>query len=424
MSSIKRSFYCVIILMLILSGCNIIQINNTSKITPPTISKHPPAADFSFRSIESLPKYDPDILKGWQVDVRSIDLTSFDLTNREYDLLNSCFDSKTKWPLKLPEGFNPANVLDTNKNPGLNIHKLHNEGITGKGVNIAIIDTALLVDHIEYSDRLKMYEEIHCLDERSQMHAPATASIAAGKTTGVAPEANLYFIGCSNFNPISGQGLEIDFTWDAKAIDRIIEVNKTLPQDKKIRVLSISAGWSPDMKGYNEMTAAVNRAVKEGIFVLSVNLFETYKNRFYFNGLDIDTLSDKDSVSSYNVIPWTKWIWEVQHMGKLNEYYEKKFDENAPEEILLVPIGSKTTASPTGNSDYVFYRDGGWSWIMPYMAGLYALSCQVKPDITPDVFWNTALKTGESKTIIRDDKKLAGKIVNPDKLIESLKSMK
>jgi hypothetical protein len=269
-----------------------------------------------------------------------------------------------------------------------------------------------------------MYEEIHCLDDRAQMHAPATASIAAGNTTGVAPEANLYFVGCTNYNPIQGKGPEIDFTWIAKAVDRIVEVNSTLPRDQKIRVLSISVGWSPDMKGYKELTAAVNRAVREGIFVVSANLFETYKSKFYFCGLDIDASSDRDNLTSYNILPWSKWIWEVQNIGDFSQYYEKKLDEDAPSEILLVPIGSKTTASPTGNSDYVFYRDGGWSWVMPYISGLYALSCQVKPDITPEVFWDTALKTGDSRPITRGDKKYTGKIVNPGKLIESLKSMK
>jgi hypothetical protein len=59
-------------------------------------------------------------------------------------------------------------------------------------------------------------------------------------------------------------------------------------------------------------------------------------------------------------------------------------------------MDSRTTASPTGVNDYVFYREGGWSWSIPYIAGVYALAAQVKPDITPDVFWSTALQTGHT----------------------------
>ena len=31
------------------------------------------------------------------------------------------------------------------------------------------------------------------------------------------------------------------------------------------------------------------------------------------------------------------------------------------------------------SNEYVFYREGGWSWSIPYIAGVYALAAQVKP---------------------------------------------
>lgn len=425
MKNIKRVLIIIFLSLFFLSGCGIGQSNTLPNKSAVGISKYPPAADYSFIAAKivgskTLPSYNPDSLKGWQVDIRSADLTSFDLTNKGYDLLNSCFDSKTKWPQKLPKEFNPEKVLNDNKNPGLNISKLHEKGITGKGVNVAIVDYALLVDHKEVENRVKMYEEIHCLDNQASMHAPGVTSIAVGKTTGVAPEANLYFIGNSNFNS-EENGMEVDFTWEAKAIDRIVEVNKTLPKDQKIRVLSISSAWCPGLKGYDEITKAVNKAVKEGIFVISCNMFETYKEAFYFHGLTIDTISDRDNSDSYSVINWPKWISMVKNIGGVDKYYEKHFDEDKPKEILLIPIDSKTTASPTGQSDYVFYKDGGWSWIMPYLSGLYALACQVNPDITPNTFWNAALSTGEVRKITKGDKDYTGKIVNPEKLIEIIK---
>ena len=48
-------------------------------------------------------------------------------------------------------------------------------------------------------------------------------------------------------------------------------------------------------------------------------------------------------------------------------------------------MDSRCTASPTGINDYVYYREGGMSWTVPYLAGLYALACQVNPDIILDV---------------------------------------
>jgi hypothetical protein len=61
----------------------------------------------------------------------------------------------------------------------------------------------------------------------------------------------------------------------------------------------------------------------------------------------------------------------------------------------------------------------------PYIAALYALCCQVKADITPEIFWEEALKTGETIEIKRENKRYRlVKIANPVRLIESLKSRK
>ncbi|MFA5835413.1 MAG: hypothetical protein WC837_00520 [Bellilinea sp.] len=63
---------------------------------------------------------------------------------------------------------------------------------------------------------------------------------------------------------------------------------------------------------------------------------------------------------------------------------------------LLVPMDSRTTAGPSSTDEYVFYREGGWSWSIPYIAGVYALVAQVKPAITPEEFWRLALQTGQT----------------------------
>jgi len=103
-------------------------------------------------------------------------------------------------------------------------------------------------------------------------------------------------------------------------------------------------------------------------------------------------------------------------------YEGKKLSEK---ELLLIPMDSRCVASPTGNEVYVFYRQGGWSWSIPYIAGLYALACQVKPTVTPEEFWTTALKTGTTTEFEHEGKKYKlGKIVNPEKLILTLHTSK
>lgn len=389
------------------------EVNKTSSKLQ--IVRHPTAVHFDGGKLMNLPEYDPKkVEEGWQVDLRGYDLTSLDISNRLNDLLYADFDSTTKWPEKLPEGFNPETIMELGKNPGLGLKDLHNNGITGRGVGIAIIDQALLVDHEEYKDNLKMYEEIHWPSKQNseaQMHGPAVASIAVGKTVGVAPDADLYYI-AELHGEYKDNTFNWDFTWLAQSIDRILVVNKTLPSENKIRVISISVGWDKSKKGYDEVTAAVNRAKEEGIFVVSSSLHNTYG--YMFNGLGRDSLSDPDEVSSYKAGSW--WA-ESDYLDEL----EAVKKNNYIDDTLLVPMDSRTTASPTGDKNYVFYKQGGWSWSIPYIAGLYALACQVDPKITPQEFWKAALNTGEPLIIKRENKEYyAGKIADPAKLIKEI----
>ena len=61
-----------------------------------------------------------------QVDLR-YDLTRLALRDSYEELMHADFDTVTKWPYWLPEGFNPKKILETGKNPGLGIDALHGE---------------------------------------------------------------------------------------------------------------------------------------------------------------------------------------------------------------------------------------------------------------------------------------------------------
>lgn len=415
----KRLIILLLLLPFSLCSCSISQVkkettNAESKTKKDRINivRYPAASVIGGGKLDSLPKYNPSSKAMWQVDLRGYDLSSLDISSRLDDLMYADYDSKTKWPEKLPEGFNPEDIMELGVNPGLKIKELHRMGITGKGIGVAIIDQALLVEHDEYKDNLKMYEEIHWPKSPAQMHGPAVASIAVGKTAGVAPDADLYYI-AEQHGEFKNSYFNFDFTWLAQSIDRILEVNKTLPKKGKIRVISISVGWDKSQKGYDEVTAAVNRAKQEGIFVVSSSLTDTYG--YIFNGLGRDSLMDPEKASSYKA----GWFWEntVSSYGssKAGNPYNANY-------ILLVPMDSRTTASPTGINDYVFYRTGGLSWSIPYIAGLYALACQVDPAMTPDKFWETSLNTGDRLNVNRNGKDYyLGKIVNPIKLMDEIK---
>jgi hypothetical protein len=383
----------------------------STQLSPPgkmAIVRRPLPMNMGKRVRKELPVHDWTSSKSFQVDLRGSDCSGLDLKGRAKDLLRADFDDRTVWPTNLPEGFEPKKIMELGQTPGLRVKELHRRGITGKGIGVGIIDQNLLVDHAEYADRLKLYEEVHAFQGEpfAAMHGPAVASIAVGKQVGVAPEAELYYIAETHGTFAEGK-FNWDFTWLAKAIDRLVEVNQSLPAEKKMRVISISVGWTSDQKGFAEAGAAVERARKAGIFVISTSLETIYK--LAFHGLGREPLQNPDDCESYGPGSW--WA---------KSFYDGK-QRFAPGQRLLVPMDSRCTASPTGPREYVFYADGGWSWSVPYLAGLYALACQVRPAVTPETFWAEAMKTGDTIKVKHGGEPLEfGTIVNPVALIEKL----
>jgi subtilisin family serine protease len=293
------------------------------------------------------------------------------------------------------------------------VRALHDRGITGKNVGIAIIDQPLLVEHQEYKDRLRTYEEIHNPPWFAQMHGPAVASIAVGKTVGIAPGADLYYIAEHHANFKDGR-MEMDVNPLAQSVDRILEIDASLPSDRKIRVISISFGWSRDLTGYDAMVKAADRAKARGIFVVSTVLHETYPDSpAWLAGLGRDPLADPDLVASYEAGRW----WGLP-MARGDKRFTGVLSRFARKGWILAPMDSRTTASPTGADHYVFYRSGGNSWAVPYVAGVYALVCQAKPDVTPEAFLAAVARTGDRLTLPGPTPPdVPAMVINPARLI-------
>lgn len=350
--------------------------------------------------------YDPFV-----IELSNTDLSSMDLSNCSELYETVYYDTNTIWPSKLPEEFNPKVILELGKNPGLSIKELHTNGITGKGVNIAIIDSALLTGHEEYKENIKLYELLHCLDQEPFFHGSAVTSIAVGNNVGVAPDANVYYI-ASTFGTINNGVGTLDLSYVASGIMRILEINKILPDSEKIRVISISRGYSKGDNGYEEVYKAVEEAKKDGVFVITPTLEENY--RIKINGLGREVYSNPDDVNLYR----PGFLWDDYYYN----YHSKYMNDTAYNfNMLLVPMDSRTFAACTGESDYAFIRQGGTSLACPWIAGVYALCLQVKPELLPEEFLEKAIETADiiDYKYNGNDYRL-GKILNPTKLINSL----
>lgn len=330
----------------------------------------------------------------FQVDLRGYDLSDLDLAGRQADLLMADFDSTTVWPPELPSPFDPALLMELGKSPGLELGRLHERGINGQGIGVAILDQALLATHVEYSERLRHYEERGVTSPGAEMHGAAVASIAVGKTVGVAPGASLYYIAT---NGPKVRGIAAD------AIERFLAMNRFLEPESRIRAISISVGLDPSSR----LTRLVKEAAAQGVLVISCGDSWRHGVAIRYHGLERDPLADPELHRNYG---------PVEGWG----FYRASMSPEPPKIILLVPMNSRCVASQTGPSDYAFYRAGGWSWCAPYIAGLYALGCEVDPDLDPQKFYDTAIATGHPLDVGALEPGATAVIVDPVALIEAL----
>lgn len=201
-------------------------------------------------------------------DLRRKDLSTKNLVDISVDVSRTTeFDTETIWPEKekLPKNFDPEKLLEESKNPGLGIRELHKQGIDGRGIVVAIIDQKLDVDHQEYKGSIWDYSEYgEAKDEDISMHGPAVASLLVGKDCGVAPGAKLVYKAVP-----SGR----NFLFQAQALSDILDSNKNLPQNEKVRVVSCSIGYMPENPelGLDEWVDTLKKAKEAGIFVVDAN---------------------------------------------------------------------------------------------------------------------------------------------------------
>lgn len=339
--------------------------------------------------------------QAWEYGLKSVDMTQLDLTDQAEALSDAAFDTLTQWPDALPEDFDPAAILEMGKDPGLSVRDLHQQGITGKDVSIAIIDqNRLLVEHQEYADSLVHYEELRVYDKHAGMHATATASLAVGNTCGVAPDAKLYYFGCSFVeNPIASMLGMRSYRYLVDTLKHILDINAELPEAERIRAVSISIGFDPDGAYYEELQAMIQRTGEQGVAVISVPWVDEV-----FGGLTRGASADPDRVESYG----------------LTSYYLRAmpYMETSP---LFFPMDNRTYASPAGAAEYEYSAHGGDSWICPYIAGLYALALQENPTLAFDAFWQLAVDTAAIAPLPDDDGTLWQiQVVQPQNLIERL----
>lgn len=371
-------------------------------------------------------------------DLRSLNLAERDLRTVSVEvLITADFDTKTIWPEqdKMPIGFNPEKNIDEAKNPGLGIRELHQKGIDGRGIKVAIIDQTLssergeLIQHSEYASNIVDYKEIgDAKDEDISMHGPAVASLLVGKECGVAPGAELVY----RATP-PGR----DFNHKADALLDIIEFNKTLPLKDRIRVVSCSIGYKEEKpeQGLERWIEAIKKAEAEGIIVSDVGDRtgvdyigggtsgnkanpENYDRALFSRDQEDKDLDKIFAESGGDIDLILQKIRGVKKNEVLNipdsvlrEKIQRALYERGKE--IIIPCDYRTMASNAGPNEYMYNGKGGMSWAVPYLSGLFALAFQINPNLT-----KKEIAGAINKTAIVNKKGF--KVVNPKGFIEAI----
>lgn len=252
-------------------------------------------------------------------------------------------------------------IMEAGKNPGLGVRSLHERGITGKGVNVAIIDQNMVLDHPEFAENIAGYYDTGCgaPADRGSMHGPAVTSLLVGKDIGVAPEAKVYF---AAFPSWLG-----DSQYAADGVRWIIEENQKLPENEKIRVVSVSA--APSGKGslfeknLEAWDAAAAALKEEGILLLDCRSSEE-------TGFIYPAYYDPENPEEVSKCKG----------GFPSHSYRVSNNE------IGVPCSFRTVAEEynAGVPSYQYTGEGGLSWGIPYAAGVLALGWQVDPTLSND----------------------------------------
>jgi len=235
------------------------------KVTAFYLSRREPLPELPIPVVLPLRGYEDARRIGGRVVEGGKDISQLDLSQMGEILPTLTFNLKTVWPdaSRMPAGFNPLEALIAAMDPGLGVRDMHYQGLTGKGVSVAIIDQPMYLDHPEFAGKIAAYKDFDSQTE-SSMHGPAVASLLVGSTIGAAPDATLYFAAVPSWRK--------DSAYYAQALIWIIQENEKLPAGRKIRVVSISAAPSGPGTPYEKNTGLWDQAFawaeQEGILVL------------------------------------------------------------------------------------------------------------------------------------------------------------
>ena len=252
------------------------------------------------------------------------------------------------WPSsdKMPDGFNPMAIMERAKTPA---NKINNA--TGHGINIAVIDNMLDTTNPEYADNIKFIQgPLHNQELPTNKHASMVMGQMVGKSTGIAPDANVYY-----FTKASYKGRK-EFDKDiAEILRNVIKFNQAQKPENKIHILSCS--WGARKKYQPEVCALLDQLESDGVKIILCTS----------DYMENATLSGRDFMPCNNP-NMTDIQPNVQAAG--DETIQMVNLPFGPDKVIGIPTNMRTT--PLESNGWQYRITGGESSAAPYIAGVYA----------------------------------------------------
>lgn len=285
------------------------------------------------------------------IEFENIDLSNYPEAFKHINFNENTFANVS--PENLPEGFNPQEILEKGKTIGLGIDMAHENGYNGAGVSYAIIDSGVEPHNDIKFKEYNIPDSAKNISWLNHFHGSAVSYIAQE----IAPEADCYYY-ATNF------GGEIDKPV-LENLKSILEKNKTLPENQRIRVVSMSM----PLYGGEEAQKVVEELEAQGVWV-------------YYSGCP------EDQSLGY--------LEKINPNGDPNDFNNYQISAGGAG-YLYVNSGDRTVPDPNGPNAYRHDSTASQSWSIPVIAGYYTLACQADPSMTKERFMELAEQTAQVK---------------------------
>lgn len=312
------------------------------------------------------------------MDVSEFDMSDLSLEN--FRLLT--FDSETTFSEEQIEKFHPDKIIEE----GIGFHgteSLYNEGINGEGTTIAMMDTCFNSSIEEYEGKIIEHKVIEKVNgqvvirdyeekDGNNHHGETTASFAAGKECGVAPNAKLILFGVKMD---SWTDNKVAWEESEEAMLKHIKEETDKTEDGKFKtpdIISISA----DIKSTDEANQIKKELDEKGCTLIA--------SKEFWKDFRWGRISDDGKT----VVPHelTEIIFDDS-----KEYDEKSkvMELKKNKDVAIIPCTGRTCTKigKNGNQEYKYNGSFcGASFAIPQIAGLFLLGRQIDPSIKYNEF--------------------------------------